>query len=189
MLGNLIRTNRSYRQFSQQPPIDIRLLRELIDLARLSASAANLQPLKYIISCDERKNALILPHLAWAGYLKDFSSPAKDLQPTAYIIILGDTQISKSFGCDHGIAAQSILLGATEKGFGGCMIGSIQRPQLREALDIPQHFEVLLVIAMGKAAEKVVIDNINPDGDIKYWRDSDDVHHVPKRRLDDIIIS
>lgn len=168
--------------------IELETLRELVDLARLSASAANKQPLKYILSCDPEKNALIFPHLAWAGYLKDWPGPSEGERPSAYIIILGDTEISRSFGCDHGIAAQSILLGATEKGLGGCIIGSINRKALRQALGIPSRYEILLVLALGKPKERVVIETVGPDGDIKYWRDEDGVHHVPKRPLDEIII-
>jgi nitroreductase len=188
MLRDLIVKNRSYRRFFQEQAIGIDTLRELVDLARLSASAANLQPLKYILSCTSEKNALIFPYLAWAGYLKDWSGPGEGERPAAYIIILGDKEVSKSFGCDHGIAAQSILLGATEKGLGGCMIASIDRDKLRKALDIPSSYEILLVLAIGKAKETVVIETVGPDGDVKYWRDSENVHHVPKRALDDVII-
>lgn len=188
MLRDLIVKNRSYRRFFQEQAIGINTLRELVDLARLSASAANLQPLKYILSCTTEKNALIFPHLAWAGYLKDWPGPGEGERPAAYIIILGDRGVSKSFGCDHGIAAQSILLGAAEKGLGGCMIASIERNQLSKALEIPASYEILLVLAIGKAKETVAIEMVGHDGDIKYWRDSENVHHVPKRVLDDVII-
>jgi nitroreductase len=188
MLRDLIVKNRSYRRFFQEQATGIDTLRELVDLARLSASAGNLQPLKYILSCTPEKNAQIFPHLAWAGYLKDWSGPSEGERPAAYIIILGDKGVSKSFGCDYGIAAQSILLGATEKGLGGCMIASIKRKQLRKVLDIPSCYEILLVLALGKPKETVVIETVGPDRDIKYWRDSEDIHHVPKRPLDDVII-
>lgn len=147
-----------------------------------------MQPLRYILSCEPEKNALIFPHLAWAGYLKDWPGPDEGERPSAYIIILGDTRITESFGCDHGIAAQSILLGATEKGLGGCIIGTIQRDRLRRTLDIPSFFEVHLVLALGKPKEKVIIEAVESDDDIKYWRDDEGTHHVPKRALDDIII-
>ena len=187
MLRDLIIKNRSYRRFYQDAVIERQILKELVDLARLSASAANLQPLKYMLCCEPEKNALVFPHLGWAGYLKNWPGPDEGERPSAYIIILGDTEISRSFGCDHGIAAQSILLGATEKGLGGCMIGTVQRQELREALDIPDHYEVLLVLALGKPKEKVVIESVAQDGDVKYWRDAQGVHHVPKRSLDGII--
>jgi len=188
MIRDLITKNRSYRRFFQEVAIERQTLRELVDLARLSASGGNLQPLKYILSCDRQKNALIFPHLAWAGYLKDWPGPCEGERPSAYIIILGDTEIAKSFGCNHGIAAQSILLGATEKGLGGCIIASIQREELRKALDMPPRYEILLVVALGKPKETVVIETVGPAESIKYWRDNKDVHHVPKRALDDIIL-
>jgi len=188
MIKDLIAKSRSYRRFFQEVGIDRRILRELVDLARLSPSAANLQPLKYILSCEPEKNALIFQHLAWAGSLKDWPGPSEGERPSAYIIILGDTEITRSFGCDHGIAAQSILLGAAEKGLGGCIIGTVKREELRKALDIPSRYEILIVLALGKPKETVVIEQVGPAGDIKYWRDNQGVHHVPKRSLDSVII-
>ena len=188
MIRDLIKKSRSYRIFDQEFKIDIETLRELVDLARLSAAAGNLQPLKYMLSNDPEKNDSIFQHLGWAGYLKDWRGPSEGERASAYIIVLGDTRICKSFGCDHGIACQNILLGAVEKGLGGCMIGSINRERLRKDLNIPDHFEILLVVALGKPMETVVLEDVGADGDIKYWRDSEGVHHVPKRKLDDIIV-
>ena len=188
MIRDLILKNRSYRRFYQDMPVSIDTLRELVDLARLSASAANKQPLKYILSCDPQRNALVFQNLAWAGYLKSWPGPEEGERPSAYIIILGDKTITQSFGCDHGIAAQSILLGATEKGLGGCMIGSVRKGELSQALAIPADYEILLVIALGKPKETVVLEAVRPGGDIKYWRDEQGVHHVPKRSLDEIIV-
>jgi nitroreductase len=188
VIRDLIISNRSCRRFHEEVPVERRTLEELVDLARLSASAANLQPLKYILSYEPQENARIFPHLAWAAYLKEWAGPAPGERPAGYIIILGDNQISKSFGCDHGIAAQSILLGAREKGLAGCMIGLIKREELRETLAISSRYDILLVIALGKPREQVVIDELAPGGDIKYWRDRDAVHHVPKRSLKEVII-
>jgi len=188
MIRDLIIKNRSYRRFHEEVDIKLDTLKELIDLARLSASARNAQPLKYILSCQPQKNSLIFQHLAWAGYLTDWEGPGEGERPSAYIIILGDTKISQFFGCDHGIAAQSILLGATEKGLGGCMIASIERQGLRQYLEIPPRYKILLVLALGKPKETVIIETIGPSGDTKYWRDSKGIHHVPKHALDDIIL-
>ncbi len=189
MIRDLVMANRSFRRFKEGEGIDRATVEELIDLARCSASAANIQPLKYIITNTPERNALVFPTLAWAGYLKDWDGPAEGERPSAYIVILGDTQISKSFGCDHGIAAQSILLGAAEKHLGGCMIGSIDRDLLRRSLSIPERFETLLIIALGRPAEKVVLEDLlSEDAGIKYYRDDSDVHHVPKRGLRDIIL-
>ena len=139
------------------------------------------------LSFKPSKNALIFPSLAWAGYLKNWPGPEKRERPSAYIIVLGDNTVSESFQYDAGIASQSILLGATEKGLGGCNIGSIDRNLLRKNLNIPKRYEILLVIALGKPKEKIVIEK-STQGDIKYYRDKNDVHHVPKRPLDEIII-
>ncbi len=188
MMSELIKKNRSYRRFRHDVTIGRRTLEELVDLARLCPSAANRQSLKFMLSCDPDKNAVIFPHLAWAGYLTEWPGPAENERPAAYIIILGDTTISPAFGCDHGIAAQSILLGAAEKGLGGCMIGSIERDQLRAALAIPAEYKILLVLALGQPAETVVLETVGASGDIKYWRDSAGVHHVPKRPLADLLV-
>ena len=187
MLRDLVLKNRSYRRFYKDP-IDRKTLEELVDLARLSASGGNLQPLKYMLSCDEEKNYLIFPTLSWAGYLREWPGPSKEERPEGYIIILGDTSIIKHFGCDQGIAAQSILLGAVEKGLGGCIIGSIERDGLRKSLNIPERFEILLVIALGSPRERVALEAKKPEDSIKYWRDDKGVHHVPKRKLEDVII-
>lgn len=190
MIKNLILKNRSYRRFQQQVPIKPETLKNLIDLARLSASAKNLQPLKYVLSCNPQKNTVIFPNLGWAGYLKDWSGPVEGERPLAYIVILEDTEIIRSSysDCDVGIAAQSILLGAAEKGLGGCMIGSIRKEKLRQKLNISKRYKIKLVIALGVPKEQVVVDQVGPDGDIKYWRDNKQIHHVPKRSLDDIIV-
>ena len=180
-------SRRTTRKFRQEK-IDPEILKRLVNAGRLAPSAANLQPLKYFIADDKELKNRIFPNLAWAGYLKHWQGPEKGERPSSYVIILGDTDISKSFGCDHGIAAQSIMLGAAEKGLGGCMIGSIKRNALRKTLEIPDRYEILLVLALGKPKEKVVVETIEADGDIKYWRDDQDVHHVPKRSMDEIIV-
>ena len=160
-----------------------------MNLARFSASGANRQPLKYILSCDLSKNEEIFSCLAWAGYLKDWPGPAEGERPSAYVVMLGDKRISDDVGCDHGIAAQSILLGAREQGLGGCMLGSINRKTLRDILVIPSHLKILLVLAIGKPKERVALETVDAGGSIRYWRDKAGVHHVPKRKLDDIIIA
>jgi nitroreductase len=188
MIKDLVYKNRSYRRFYQDILVTPETLKELVDLARMSPSARNAQPLKYMLSYDPKKNDLIFSTLAWAGYLKDWGGPVEGERPSAYIIVLGDKEVSLSFGCDHGIAAQSILLGAVEKGLGGCIIGSVQREILVSLLNIPNRFEILVVIALGKPREEVLAEPIGAFGDIKYWRTADGVHHVPKRSIEEIIV-
>jgi len=188
VIKELVRKNRSYRRFDESHAISRDTLKDLVDLGRLSASAANLQPLKYVLSCEPARNAAIFETLAWAGYLKDWPGPEAGQRPTGYIVILLDTDIAKSPNCDHGIVSQSMLLGAAEKGLGGCIIASVKRDALRKALDIPARYEILLVLALGKPVETVIIEEVKADGDVKYWHAADGSHHVPKRRLDDLII-
>jgi nitroreductase len=184
---DLVFRTRSYRRFDESYQIPYETLEGLIDLARLSASTANRQPLKYMICNTSDKCKKVFPSLAWAGYLKEWEGPSEGERPSAYIIILGDKSITESFDVDAGIAAQSIMLGATEAGLGGCIIASVKREQLRNELKIPGKYEILLVLALGKPVEKVILDEMK-DGDFKYWRDSEKNHHVPKRPLNEIII-
>lgn len=186
MIEELVKKNRSYRRFDQKTSISRDTLLAMVDLARNSASAANLQPLKYFISCDPATNDKIFPTTLWAGYLKDWDGPAEGERPAGYIVILGDTTISKKWDWDAGIACQSILLGAVEKGLGGCIFGSIKRDELREILNIPEHLEIVLIIALGKPVEQVTLESA-ADGQIKYYRDSHAVHHVPKRPMEEIL--
>ena len=189
MIADLIRKNRSYRRFYQNYKVEGNTLEELVNLARLSPSAANLQPLKYILATDSEINAQIFSCLAWAAYLKDWSGPQEGERPSAYIVILSDTAISKTVDCDHGIACQSILLSAREIGLGGCIVASINRETLRTILKIDPQYKIMLVIALGRPREEVVIEAANPDDSIKYWRDDKNIHHVPKRNLNDIILA
>ena len=187
MIKDLIYQNRSYRRYYQDKIIPMETLEELVDLARHSACGANLQSLKYILSSDAATNELIFKRLGWAAYLKDWKGPVEGEKPAGYIVLLGDTTIHNNFFCDHGIACQSMLLGAVEKGLGGCILASINRKGLRKDLSIDDHFEILLVVALGIPRETVQLEYIKPGGDIKYWRDEKGVHHVPKRPLQEII--
>ena len=186
-LKDLIFKTRSYRRFDEAHQIDSKTLESLVDLARLSPSGANRQPLKYLIYNTPEDCGKIFPSIAWAGYLNDWSGPDKGERPSGYIIILGDKTITEMFGVDHGIAAHSIILGATDAGLGGCIIASLKREELSSELRIPDKFEILLILALGKPVENVIIDEIT-NNDVKYWRDNNKNHHVPKRNLKDLII-
>lgn len=187
MIRDLIIRNRSYRRFDQSVKIDVSAIRKWIELARFSASGMNAQPLKYCICTDQETGNKIFHHLGWAGYLKNWSGPEEGERPVAYIVLIHDKNIAQNFYCDDGIAAQSILLGATEDGFGGCIIGTVNKVKVSGIIGLPVNMEILWVIALGKPVEKVVLEDVR-DGDIKYWRDAAQVHHVPKRPLDEIVI-
>lgn len=188
MLDNLVKKNRSYRRFFEDEPIPEQTVRSLADLSRFTGSGANRQALRYFLSADAETNDKIFPQLAWAGFFKDWDGPEKGERPTGYIIITQHEAL-KAMPFDVGIAAQTILLGAVEAGFGGCMLANIQREKLKTALRLPADAEILLVIALGKPKETVVLEEIDADGDTKYYRDADGTHHVPKRKLEDILLS
>lgn len=187
MLKDLILQNRSYRRFDQSVEIPMLHLREMIDAARLSASARNMQPLRYMLFNEKEDGDKIFSTLAWAGYLNDWQGPAEGERPSAYIVQLADLELATDWWCDDGIAAQSILLTAVEQGYGACIIGSVQREKLRKILEISEKYKIIQVMALGKPAEKVVIEDIR-EGNVRYWRDENGVHHVPKRSLDELII-
>lgn len=189
MLKEIVRNNRTYRRFYQDAAIGRDTLEELVDLARLSSCGSNLQSLKYYLSNDEETNAVIFRHLRWAGYYRDWDGPEEGERPSAYIVMLGDSEIATQHFWDHGIACQSILLGATEKGFGGCMFAAVDKKGLAEALQLPERYEMLVVIALGKPKETVQLEEITDPKNVKYWRDADGVHHVPKRKLADLLLN
>jgi nitroreductase len=188
MIKDLIIKNRSYRRFDEAYSIPRQVLEELVDLARLSASASNRQALRFYLASDTETCGKVFSCLKWAGYLTYWNGPVPGERPSAYIIILRPSQLSAYAGHDTGIAAQSILLGAVSLDLGGCMFGSVDRQHLHELLALPQEYETEIVIAIGKPVEQIKIDDV-VDDNIKYWRDADQVHHVPKRKLANLIIN
>ena len=182
----LVLKNRSTRAFDPARRISREELEQLVDLARLTPSAVNLQPLKYLLSWQEETNALILAHTAWAGRLKDISLPPEGKGPAGYIVICTDTRIAKNAATDVGIAAQTILLGAAEKGLSGCMIGAID-PKLHDLLGLKEQYRISLIVALGKGAEDIRLTETKGN-DTAYYREGD-AHYVPKRPLEEILIN
>ncbi|UZP69124.1 nitroreductase family protein [Desulfovibrio mangrovi] len=187
--GKLVLQNRSYRRFNEKDRVPVQLLEELVDFARHSPASANRQPLKYVLVTGQDMCDDIFPALGWAGYLPEWKGPEAGERPAAYIVVLGDDAISTDTQIDLGIACQTIMLGAASKGLGGCMMGSINREKIHASLALPEALRVLLVLALGRPAEKVVLEPLGEDGNIKYWRDAEGGHHVPKRSLDDLIVA
>lgn len=188
MYRDLVLRNRSYRRFREERAVSLKELRDLVELARICPSGANLQPLRYILVADPQVDARVFSCLSWAGYLPEWSGPAEGERPVAYIVILHDTAAKAGGpGHDAGIAAQTILLGAAERGLGGCMIGSIDRDALRRELEIAAGLDIVLVLALGEPVEQVVLEEMGGEGDVRYWRDAAGVHHVPKRTLSQLV--
>lgn len=189
MLRDLVKKNRSYRRFYEDVPLKKEDLLALINLARFTPSAANKQAIFYAAITEPKTNGLIFEQLHWAGYLADWAGPPKGERPTGYIVMVQREMPQLGSPFDVGIAAQTILLGAAEKGFGGCIILSADKENIKNILQLPSDAQVLLVIALGKPKEKVVLDEMEKGAkDIKYYRDKNTVHHVPKRCLEDILL-
>ncbi len=186
MIRDLMIKNRSYRRFDSKIKISEEQIQKWIELARFSASGRNMQPLKYAVCSSSEINNKIFPNLGWAGYLSNWKGPEENERSVAYVVVLHDKSLADNYFCDDGIAIQSILLGAVEDGFGGCIIGSVNKGKVTKLLKLPEYLEILWVIALGKPAETVVLEDVK-DNEIKYWRDRKKVHHVPKRLLDELI--
>ena len=188
-MNELLKKTRSYRAFKSGVTISDDTLLSFIDNARISASTMNLQPLKYrIVNGDEV--AKLLPLTRWAGALKNIKLPPKEHGPSAFIVICHDNAVvpfDPLFLKDVGICAEIIMLSATEAGYGGCIIGSANAESVKQTLSLAEGLEPKLVLALGVPDEKVVLTEAC-DGNVTYYRDENNVHYAPKRRLSDIII-
>lgn len=191
MIKELVIRNRSFRGYDHSRKLKREELLELVDCARLTASSVNLQPLKYYIAWEEEEVAAIQALTNWAKGLPEVTLPHPGMEPTGFVVILQDTAISDSlprFQRDCGIVAQTMLLRAVEMGLGGCMIGNFPAGKLKETLRLPAGFAPLLVLAVGKPAEQVVLTEVGDGESTAYYRDENDIHYVPKRRLEDVVV-
>lgn len=192
MIKDIATKCRSYRRFYQDQRIDESMLRDWVDTIRYTASSCNGQPLKYKFFCTPEDCAKIFPNTAWAGALPDWDGPEEGERPAAYIVILRDEELSiadKFTAWDEGIVAQTIMLAATETGFGGCMIGSFKKGSVAEICGVKgTNLSPDLILALGAPKEEVHIVEVGEDGSTKYYRDENQVHYVPKRALEGILL-
>ena len=178
-------TRRSIRRF-KDVPISKEILERCVNAARVAPSAGNRQPLEYIVVEDEPLLPQVFSTLGWAAYIKPRGEPPPGKRPKAYIVILKHKDIGVASSVyDVGAAMENIILVALEKGIGSCPFASIDRDRLREILSIPEIHEIALVIALGYPDESPLEEPF--EGSVKYWRDEDDVHHVPKKKLESIL--
>lgn len=186
---SLVLKNRSYRRFDQNHIISMDDLYEIASLGQIVPSTVNSQPLKFMLINSTEDNALVYDTLGWAGLLRDWNGPEEGERPSAYIILLGDLSIGKNKFTDDGIVAQTMLLGAVSKGLGGCILGNIKRASLAQSLGIDlEKFSIDLVLALGKPAEEIVLEPVSEHHGTHYYRDEAQVHHVPKRSLEELIL-
>jgi nitroreductase len=187
MIYELIKNTRSVRAFGEKK-ISKEEIKELIECARLSAAARNFQGIKYITVIQEENCKKLFPLMTWASSVK--WNPTETEGPTAYIMMCSDKNLpllEKLLYCDIGIASQNILLKAREMGYGGCMLGAFNKDKVKDAMSIGDDYQVEIIIALGEQAEEIkLIDSEN--GETSYFRDENNVHYVPKRTLEELII-
>ncbi len=191
MFKDLVLKNRSYRGFNEDRKITKDELVALVELARLCPSSINTQPLKYRLVFEESEVQKLRPELNWAKALPQLQLPHEGMQPTGFIVICLDENISTQvavFQKDVGITAQTMLLGAVENGLGGCMIGNFIPSKVSELLGLEGNVKPLLVVALGEPKEEVVLVDVEKGEPTTYYRDENDVHFVPKRKIEDIIL-
>jgi nitroreductase len=177
-------SRRTVRRF-QKKPIKLDLLRRFVNAARLAPSAANLQPLEYFIITEKEICSKIFETIGWAAYITPKWTPSVEERPTAYIVILVKDINNKFYTRDVSLASENIVLAAEEEGIGSCILYNIDRNKIQEILKIPKTLHVDSIIALGYKAEHPVVEDLKDS--VKYWRDENEVLHVPKRRLEDII--
>lgn len=188
---SLVERTRTCRRFRQDQAIDLERLQWFIELARLSGSARNCQPCQYALINDADLCNRVFPYLGWAGYLSDWKGPSEGERPAAYILCLLNRNwlkgSEKEAHFDLGIASQNMLLGAATLGILGCRIGAFS-PKLAELFRLPEHLSLELVIALGTPGEEIVLEQMQSPEQVQYWRDEQQLHHVPKRPISDVII-
>ncbi len=190
-IKSLVLKNRSYRKFDMSKPITREMLLDFIDTARFTPASVNVQPIVYKLSYEPELNAKIRPHTFWAKMLKDYNGPDEAHNPTAYIAICTDNKLAPNperYDRDIGIVAQTIMLAAVEKGFGGCMIGNFSKASVCKIMGISEDYNLRLLLALGAPDEEIILETLEKDAPYMYYRDENNVHHVPKRKLEDLII-
>jgi nitroreductase len=185
--NQLVEMTRSCRRFDQKDlPQDF--LDSLIEIARICPSARNSQPLKYITIDDQDFMNRLFPNLLWAGALKDWDGPETNERPKAYIAMILDKSISGNAAWDSGIVAQTLQLYAMEQGIGSCILGSFDKKKIEELLELDDKQEIQFLIAFGYPLEKRVIVDVKEESDVKYYRDDNEVHYVPKRSVQSLLL-
>ncbi len=184
-LKELIQKSRCTRRFKHKE-ISIKELEELVDLARVTSSAKNMQPLKYILVTKKEFIKQLSQTALWATHLTNWTQ-SKDEKPNAYIIMLNDKTIDGFAMFDAGVSFEAISLGAKAKELSVCALASINKEVCKEIFNLPEHLEVLIGIAIGEAKEKIKIVKVE-NNNTNYYRDEEDTHCVPKRDLEDLII-
>ncbi len=192
MFLDLVKQARSHRGFRQDRKVTRQELEHLVECARFTPAARNDQVLKYYLAEKPETVAAIQPLTKWAGALAELHLPRKGAEPVAYIVICLDGSLAENpapYQRDVGIVAQTMLLAAAEMGLNGCMIGSFAAGELREKLGLPEAIKPQLLLALGEGTDRIVMTDVGEDGSTTYYRDAGDIHYVPKRTLEQLILN
>ena len=190
MMSKLVAETRSVRRFDEGRRVSAETLTALVDLARQTASAKNLQPLRYKVVAGEEACGKVFPLLGWAGSLPEWKGPEAGERPTGYVVVTLMRELASPWSLfDAGIACQTMALAAREAGLGCCMIASFNKERLAAASRLPDAVDPVIVMAFGHPVEVVRLEPVAEDGSIRYHRDEQGVHLVPKRSLEEILLA
>ncbi|HJB25518.1 MAG TPA: nitroreductase family protein [Firmicutes bacterium] len=187
----LVKKNRSYRKYKESEPVSKEQLKGFVNAARFTASSVNLQPLRYLLSNEQKTNQKIFAHTKWARLLKNYDGPEIGERPSAYVVVVQDKKVAENtqrFLVDVGIVSQTILLAAVEAGLGGIMIRNFVAEDLARDLELEERYVPMMILAIGVPDEEIILEEIEEGCSTAYYRDEKNIHHVPKRRLDDILL-
>ncbi len=184
-LEQLLRKNRSCRGYDRSFVVRADQLRRLIAVNTLTPSARNQQVLRFRPVTAEEAHK-VLPHIRLGGALPELHLPFAGTEPEAFIIVCSTVEPDAYVYMDLGIAAQSMLLQATEIGLNGLCIGAFDREAIRRELGLA--LQPLLVIAVGRSCERIELEAIDASESHAYYRDAEGVHHVPKLRPEELLL-
>ena len=191
LFKELVKKSRSYRGYDESRRITREELLELVDCARFAPSSVNRQPFQYLLAYEQEDLDKIQPLTGWARGLPQMKLPQPGKCPTAFIVICQNTNWDPDLNRylrDVGITAQTLLLAAAEMELGGIMIGNFSPKKLAETMELPENIVPMLIVAFGKPDEKIVLTEVDAGEPLNYYRDEQDTHYVPKRKLKDIIL-
>ena len=142
-----IQKRKSNRSF-EPTTVSKETLEKLLEAARLSPSAGNIQPWHFIAVTDAKKRKALSKGL-FAQFLAD---------TPAVIVLCGDEAASPDwYVVDVALAGENMVLAATAEGLGTCWVGSFDEKDVKALLGIPENLRVVALLAIGYAKEKVSI--------------------------------
>lgn len=185
-VDELLTKNRSTRGYNKNYVVSRAELERIVGVCTRIPSGCNQQTLRYYLVTKDTGADRVLPLVKMGAALPELHLPFPGTEPEAFIVCCSVAAESKLVDIDLGIALQSMALKAVEMGLNTLMIGAFNREKLRAEFNLP--YEPLMVLAVGKGAERIELVPTDADAPRAYYR-QDGVHYVPKVRLADLIIN